>query len=519
MASDLFAELVTPNGIRYQQPLGLFIDNKFVPSKSDSRISTIDPATEKVITKVHAASAENVNDAVLAARRAFEGPWGDKTGAERGRLLNTFADVVERNGKILAAIESWDNEIIQGKPYSSSISEDIPEFLDVLRYYAGWADKNHGQEPIGVCAQIIPWNYPIVMLSWKLAPAIAAGNCIILKVSEQTPLSALYLARLVEAAGFPPGVINIINGYGPEAGSALAAHIDVDKVAFTGSTQTGREIMKLASSNLKSVTLETGGKSPLVVFSDANLHAAAATGYQGIMGNAGQNCSANSKILVQEDIFDRFLKLFKARAISESKIGSPFENETIQGPQITKGQFDRILSYVQSGRDEGATLVHGGTAYKDLNGKGFYIEPTIFTDVTPQMRIYKEEIFGPFVVILAFKTETEAVRLANDTEYGLAAAVFTKDITRALRLTRKINAGSKYYEKPKRLEAPTTYRKLAVWINNSQIMDPRVPFGGFKQSGIGREQGEAGFKAYTKYKTVIVDLALDPVNAHTEAKL
>ncbi|KAI3571493.1 aldehyde dehydrogenase domain-containing protein [Fusarium oxysporum f. sp. albedinis] len=510
MASDLFAELVTPNGIRYQQPLGLFIDNKFVPSKSDSRISTIDPATEKVITKVHAASAENVNDAVLAARRAFEGPWGDKTGAERGRLLNTFADVVERNGKILAAIESWDN----GKPYSSSISEDIPEFLDVLRYYAGWADKNHGQvietrgtqlnytvpEPIGVCAQIIPWNYPIVMLSWKLAPAIAAGNCIILKVSEQTPLSALYLARLVEAAGFPPGVINIINGYGPEAGSALAAHIDVDKVAFTGSTQTGREIMKLASSNLKSVTLETGGKSPLVVFSDANLHAAAATGYQGIMGNAGQNCSANSKILVQEDIFDRFLKLFKARAISESKIGSPFENETIQGPQITKGQFDRILSYVQSGRDEGATLVHGGTAYKDLNGKGFYIEPTIFTDVTPQMRIYKEEIFGPFVVILAFKTETEAVRLANDTEYGLAAAVFTKDITRALRLTRKINAGT-------------------VWINNSQIMDPRVPFGGFKQSGIGREQGEAGFKAYTKYKTVIVDLALDPVNAHTEAKL
>jgi aldehyde dehydrogenase (NAD(P)+) len=357
------------------------------------------------------------------------------------------------------------------------------------------------------------------MLSWKLAPAIAAGNCIILKVSEQTPLSALYLARMVEAAGFPPGVINIINGYGPEAGSALAAHIDVDKVAFTGSTQTGREIMKLASSNLKSITLETGGKSPLVVFSDANLHAAVAAGYQGIMGNAGQNCSANSKILVQEDIFDRFLRLFKARAVSESKMGSPFENETIQGPQITEAQFERILSYVQCGRDEGATLVHGGKPHKDLNGKGFYIEPTIFTDVTPQMRIYKEEVFGPFVVILPFKTEAEAVQLANDTEYGLAAAVFTKDITRAYRLTRKINAGSKYYPKPKRFEAPKTYRKLAVWINNSQIMDPRVPFGGFKQSGIGREQGEAGFKAYTKYKTVIVDMAPDAVDAHTEAKL
>ncbi|KAI8719979.1 Aldehyde dehydrogenase [Fusarium sp. LHS14.1] len=498
MTANIFTDLTTPNGIRYRQPLGLFINNEFIESQSRETFPTIDPATEKEIARVHAAGVDDVEHAVQAARQAFEGVWSDVAGQDRSRLLYRLADLVEENAQVLAAIESWDN----GKPYTTALLEDIPEVVDVFRYYAGWADKSYGQviqtrgtqlnytvpEPVGVCGQIIPWNYPIVMASWKLAPALAAGNTIILKVSEQTPLSALFLATLVAPAGFPPGVINIINGYGAVAGSALASHSDVDKIAFTGSTQTGKEIMKLASSNLKSVTLETGGKSPLIIFSDADLHAAVAAAYPGIMANAGQNCTANSRLLVQEEVYDRFLKLFKAKAVSDAKIGDPFAEETFQGPQVTQAQFDRILSYVQSGKDEGAKLAHGGKAYKNLNGKGFYLEPTIFTHVAPQMRIYREEIFGPFVVILPFKSETEAVKMANDTEFGLAAAVFTRDISRAHRITRKIKAGT-------------------VWINNSQTVDPRIPFGGFKQSGIGQEQGEAGIKAYTNYKTVVVDLA------------
>ncbi|KAH7124899.1 aldehyde dehydrogenase domain-containing protein [Dactylonectria estremocensis] len=498
MTASVFADLVTPNGIRYRQPLGLFIKNQFVESRSGETISTIDPANEEEIARVHAADASDVEDAVCAAREAFEGGWVETPGTDRGRLLYKLADLIEQHGELLAAIESWDN----GKPYSTAILEDLPEVVAVFRYYAGWADKSYGQvietrgtklnytvaEPIGVCGQIIPWNYPIVMASWKLAPALAAGNTVVLKASEQTPLSALFLASLIKPAGFPAGVVNIINGYGAVAGAALASHLDVDKIAFTGSTQTGKEIMRLASSNLKSVTLETGGKSPLIVFNDADLHAAVAAAYPGVMGNAGQNCTANSRVLVQEDVYERFLKLFKAKAVSDAKIGDPFATDTSQGPQVTQAQFDRILSYVESGKEEGAQLIYGGKPHKSLNGKGFFIEPTIFTNVTPEMRIYREEIFGPFVVILPFKTESEVVQMANDTEYGLAAAVFTRDIARAHSITRKIKAGT-------------------VWINNSQTVDPRVPFGGFKQSGIGQEQGEASIKAYTNYKTVIVDLA------------
>ncbi|KAK7214206.1 hypothetical protein V2G26_021384 [Clonostachys chloroleuca] len=470
MAANVLAYLTTPNGIRYRQPLGLFINNEFVESKSGETFPTIDPATEEEIARVHAAGVNDVEDAVHAARQAFEGVWSDVEGKDRSRLLFKLADLVEENAQVLAAIESWDN----GKPYSTALLEDIPEVIDVFRYYAGWADKSYGQviqtrgtqlnytvpEPVGVCGQIIPWNYPIVMASWK-------SSC---------------TGRL------PPGVINIINGFGPVAGSALASHTDVDKIAFTGSTQTGKEIMKLASSNLKSVTLETGGKSPLIIFNDADLHAAVGAAYPGIMANAGQNCTANSRVLVQEDIYDRFLKLFKSKAVSDTNIGDPFDEDTSQGPQVTRTQFNRILSYIQSGKDEGAKLVYGGKAYKNLNDKGFYLEPTIFSHVTPQMRIYREEIFGPVVVILPFKTEDEVVKMANDTEFGLAAAVFTRDISRAHRITRKIKAGT-------------------VWINNSQTVDPRIPFGGFKQSGIGQEQGEAGIRAYTNYKTVVVDLA------------
>ncbi|CAI6073369.1 unnamed protein product [Clonostachys chloroleuca] len=511
MAANVLAYLTTPNGIRYRQPLGLFINNEFVESKSGETFPTIDPATEEEIARVHAAGVNDVEDAVHAARQAFEGVWSDVEGKDRSRLLYKLADLVEENAQVLAAIESWDNA---GKPYSTALLEDIPEVIDVFRYYAGWADKSYGQviqtrgtqlnytvpEPVGVCGQIIPWNYPIVMASWKVAPAIAAGNTVILKISEQTPLSALFLASLVAPAGFPPGVINIINGFGPVAGSALASHTDVDKIAFTGSTQTGKEIMKLASSNLKSVTLETGGKSPLIIFNDADLHAAVGAAYPGIMANAGQNCTANSRVLVQEDIYDRFLKLFKFKAVFDTNIGDPFDEDTSQGPQVTRTQFNRILSYIQSGKDEGAKLVYGGKAYKNLNDKGFYLEPTIFSHVTPQMRIYREEIFGPVVVILPFKTEDEVVKMANDTEFGLAAAVFTRDISRAHRITRKIKAGILAV-------AFMLTMEQAVWINNSQTVDPRIPFGGFKQSGIGQEQGEAGIRAYTNYKTVVVDLA------------
>ncbi|CAH0057026.1 unnamed protein product [Clonostachys solani] len=508
---SLFADLVTPNGISYQQPLGLFINNQFVASKSGETFATIDPATEREIARVHSAGAGDVEDAVRAARQAFEEVWSEVSSQERGRILCKLADLIEENADVLAAIESWDN----------AIREDIPEVVDTLRYYAGWVDKRYGQEarvtdlvmrrqviptkgtqlnytvpePLGVCGQIIPWNYPIVMASWKLAPALAAGNTVVLKVSEQTPLSALFLASLIASAGFPPGVVNIINGYGAVAGSALASHHDVDKIAFTGSTQTGKEIMKQAANNLKSVTLETGGKSPLIIFNDADLDAAVAAAYPGIMANAGQNCTANSRLLVQRDAYDRFLKLFIAKAVADANVGDPFAEDTFQGPQITQTQFDRILSYVQSGKQEGAQLVHGGKAHKNLNGKGFFLEPTIFTGVTPRMRIYREEIFGPFVVVLPFESESEAVQMANDTEFGLAAAVFTRDITRAHRITRKLKAGT-------------------VWINDSQTVDPRIPFGGFKQSGIGQEQGEAGIKAYTNYKTVVVNLS---ANTHSPA--
>lgn len=382
------------------------------------------------------------------------------------------------------------------------MNDDIPEVTNTLRYYAGWADKVHGQtistshlklaytlrQPIGVVGQIIPWNYPLAMAAWKLGPALACGNTIIMKPAEQTPLSILYLANLIKEAGFPPGVINILNGYGRVAGSALVSHPGVDKVAFTGSTMTGREIMKLAASTLKNVTLETGGKSPLLVFDDADLVQAAKWAHTGIMYNQGQVCTATSRILVHESVYDAFITLFKDEVANTSKVGDPFHNDTFQGPQVTKAQYDRILSYIESGKSEGATLVAGGEPYKNVaGGKGFFIAPTVFTDVKDHMRIYKEEVFGPFVVISSFSTEDEAVTRANDTTYGLGAALFTKNIERAHRVASDIEAGM-------------------VWINSSNDSDFRVPFGGVKQSGIGRELGEAGLEAYSQVKAVHVNL-------------
>ncbi|KAF2454307.1 aldehyde dehydrogenase-like protein [Lineolata rhizophorae] len=495
---DLTVELTAPNGVKYIQPTGLFINNEWEKATSGEMITSINPTDESEIASVHAAGPEDVDRAVAAARKAFKDPsWREISGTERGDIMFKLVELVEKNKETLATIDTWDN----GKPYSVALGEDLAEVIGTLKYYAGYADKIHGQvidtgsaklaytirEPIGVCGQIIPWNYPLAMAAWKLGPALACGNTVVLKSAEQTPLSILFFANLIKEAGFPPGVVNILNGYGRKAGAAMAQHLDIDKIAFTGSTATGKEIMKMASINMKNITLETGGKSPLLVFDDADLDQAVKWSHIGIMSNMGQICTATSRILVQEGGYDKFIAAFREHLATTSKVGDPFEGSTFQGPQVTKAQYERVLSYIESGKSEGATLACGGEPYKDLNGKGFFIAPTVFTDVKDNMRIFREEVFGPFVVIASFKTEDEAIERANDTTYGLGSAVFTQDIAKAHRVARKIEAGM-------------------VWINSSNDSDFRVPFGGVKQSGIGRELGEAGLEAYSNKKAVHVNL-------------
>ncbi|KAK8196021.1 mitochondrial aldehyde dehydrogenase [Zalaria obscura] len=495
--SGLSIELTAPNGHKYTQPTGLFINNEWVKSSKGNKITSINPTDETEICSVEAAEPEDIDKAVAAARAAFRGEWRDMASTERGELMYKLAQLADEHKETLATIETWDN----GKPYQVALNEDLAEVTGTLKYYAGYADKIHGQvidttpnklaytirEPIGVCGQIIPWNYPLGMAAWKLGPALACGNTIVIKAAEQTPLSILYFANLIKEAGFPPGVINIVNGHGRVAGAAIAQHPDIDKIAFTGSTATGREIMRMAAVNMKNITLETGGKSPLLVFDDADLDQAVKWGHIGIMSNMGQICSATSRILVQEGVYDKFISAFKEHLQTTSKVGNPFEDATFQGPQVTKAQFERVLSYIEAGKSEGATLAAGGEAFKDVDGKGFFVQPTVFTDVKDSMKIFKEEVFGPFVVISSFKTEEEALARANDSSYGLGSAVFTKDITKAHRVARKIEAGM-------------------VWINSSNDSDYRIPFGGVKQSGIGRELGEAGLKAYTNEKAVHVNL-------------
>ena len=391
-----------------------------------------------------------------------------------------------------------------GKPYHVALTEDLPEAFTTIRYYSGWADKTFGQtinttpekfaytirQPIGVVGQIIPWNYPLSMATWKLGPALACGNTVVIKAAEQTPLSILVLGRLIKEAGFPPGVVNIINGYGPEAGPALVQHPLVDKVAFTGSTMTAQQIMKLAAGTLKNITLETGGKSPLLVFPDADMDQAVKWSHIGIMSNQGQICTATSRLFVHKDILNVFLEQFKEQIRTTSKIGDQWDESTYQGPQVSRAQYERILSHIEKARADGATILAGGSAHKPSNGKherGYFVEPTVVTDTNDSMAIYREEVFGPVVVIVPFSSEEEAIQRANDTTYGLGAAVFTRDLERAHRVAGEIEAGM-------------------VWVNSSQDCDPRIPFGGVKQSGIGRELGEAGLEAYSQIKAVHVNM-------------
>ncbi|KAI1082436.1 aldehyde dehydrogenase [Whalleya microplaca] len=490
--------LTAPNGRKFSLNTGLFINNEFVKGSSSDKLSSIDPATEDTIIDVEIATEADVDKAVAAARAAFNNPtWRDITPEGRARLLNKMADLVEEHKEDLFTLQAWD----VGKPYPGSLGESSI-IINCFRYYAGWADKLNGstipisadkfgytlKQPVGVCGAISPWNYPIVNASWKLGPALAAGCCIIMKPSEYSPLSALYLAKLFKEAGYPPGVVQVINGYGQTTGNALAAHLDVDKIAFTGSTATGRQVIKTAAINMKKTTVEAGGKSAFLVFDDANLEQAAKWAIAGGMGNAGQICSANSRILVQEGAQEKFVKLFSDFAKS-SKVGLPFDQGTTQGPQASKMQYDKVLKYIGDATTDGATLVTGGAPCQ-VGGKGFFIQPTIYTGVTSKMKIFHEEVFGPVIAVTTFKTEDEAVALANDSTYGLAAMVFTENLKTAYRTASKLQTGM-------------------VWINESNHYDVKMPFGGVKQSGLGRELGESTLEAYLEEKVVHVNLGIE----------
>lgn len=499
--SDLFVDIQLPTGESYKQPIGLFINNEFVQGHSDELISTINPTNGELITKVHAANEQDIDIAVKSARETYENVWSKTSGSAKGELLYKLAQLIEEEKEILAKIDTLD----AGKPYHSNSLGDLEQIIELTKFFAGYADKINGKyipisddkfvyeikEPYGVVGQIVPWNYPLAMASWKIQSAIAAGNTVVIKSAENTPLSLLYFGQLVKKAGFPPGVINIVSGLGPIAGSAIAKHEDIDKVAFTGSTNVGKIIQKLATSNLKAVTLECGGKSPSVVFNDANLKEAVKWSSLGIYYNTGQNCTANSRILVEEDVYDEFLTKFKQYVLENWITGDPFDSKTTVGPLISKVQLDRVLEYVKIGEDEEhlEKLELGDKAIYS-NHNGWFLNPTVFLDVPVDSRLFQEEIFGPVVTITKFRGYKDALSKANNTQYGLGSAVFTKDIKKAHKFGKGLKAGT-------------------VWINSSNDEDIRASFGGYKMSGIGRELGESGVDVYTQIKAIHVNLADD----------
>ncbi|XP_026315283.1 aldehyde dehydrogenase X, mitochondrial-like [Hyposmocoma kahamanoa] len=476
----------------------LFINNEWVDAVSKKTFSTINPQDETVIAQIAEGDKADIDLAVAAAKKAFHrySEWRTMDASQRGRLILRLAELLESQARYLAELETLDC----GKPVKDA-EDEVYFSASVLRYYAGKADKINGntipadgdvlsmtlKEPVGVCGQIIPWNYPIPMFIWKIAPALAAGCTLIVKPAEQTPLTALAVAALIKEAGFPPGVVNVVPGYGPTAGAALTHHPDVDKVAFTGSTEVGRIILGAASAvNLKRVTLELGGKSPLVIFNDADVEKAAQIAHAAAFANAGQCCCAGTRTYVQSGIYDNFVK--KAAEIAQKRrVGNPFD-AVQQGPQIDKEMYDKVLSYIEAGKAGGAKCIAGGDK---LGDKGYYIKPTVFADVKDDMKIAKEEIFGPVQSILKFDTFEEVIDRANDTNYGLAAGVITNDITTAMTFAKFVRAGS-------------------VWINTYDHVTSQTPFGGFRDSGLGRELGEDGINQYLETKTVTLALPKKP---------
>ncbi len=471
-----------------------FIGGEWVPAASGKTFDTINPATEEVICQVAEGDKKDVDLAVKAARQQFEqGEWSRMDARDRGALMYELANLIEAEIDELAALESLDN----GKPVRDARHADLPLVVDCLRYYAGWADKIQGKtipirgnhfcytrrEPVGVVGQIIPWNFPALMAAWKWGPALATGCTIVMKPAEQTPLTCLRMARLAQKAGIPDGVINVVPGYGPTAGAALVEHPDVNKIAFTGEGTTAKIIQRAAAETMKRLTFELGGKSPNVIFADADLDSAIEGAHMGLYFNQGQCCCAGSRLFVEDRIHDEVVERLADRN-AKRRLGDPLDPSTQQGPQVDKAQFDKIMQYIEYGKEDGATCVSGGVRYGE---RGYYIEPTLFTNVEDDMRIARDEIFGPVLSVLKFSDVGEAVRRANATCFGLAAAVWTRDIAKAHRFAAQVKAGT-------------------VWVNCYDVFDAAAPFGGFKQSGLGRELGEAGLDAYTENKTVTVNL-------------
>ena len=470
----------------------LFIDGKRVAPLSGRYFDTLDPSTEQPVASVAEADAADIDAAVRSARAAFNGEWSQMRAAARGKLLLRFAEVIQAATDELVELESLDS----GKPVSAIRRQDLPAVVDTLVYYAGMADKINGQviparndaltytvrEPLGVVGAIIPWNFPLMIGMWKIAPALACGCTVVLKPAEITPLTALRLGELAIEAGLPPGVLNVVPGFGNVAGQALVEHPDVDKISFTGSPAVGRRILQGSAGNFKRVSLELGGKSANIIFADANLDLAVKAAASGIFFNSGQVCSAGSRVLVQRDIYQDIVERIAARA-NTMRVGDPRDSKTNMGPLVSEVQMQRVLNYVDVGRSEGARIVCGGERAGD---RGYYVQPTVFADVQPQMRISREEIFGPVAALIPFADEDEALAIANGTDYSLAAGVWSNDIGRVHRFTRKLRAGT-------------------VWANTYGPTDIRLPWGGVRDSGLGREHGEAAIENFTEPKVVWIN--------------
>ena len=486
-------ETPVPAFIKDQAPKGMLIGGQWTQAQSGETFETVNPATGSVLATVASGGPADVDRAVAAARRAFaERSWADMNPHERTLVLLRIADALEANSEELATLESLDG----GIPITLTRGM-VAEAAKTVRYYAGWPTKITGtvnpvdasvhcytvREPLGVCAGIIPWNGPLTMAVWKIAPALACGNTVILKPAEQTPLTALRFGEILEETGLPAGVVNIVTGFGETAGAAIAGHLDIDKVSFTGSTATGKLILGASLGNLKRVTLELGGKSPHIIMPDADISAAARNAAAGFAMLTGQVCVAGTRILVHETIMDEFAEEL-ARAVSAFRVGDPFDEGTMLGPVVSAEQFERVNSYVSVGLSEGAEIVHGGGRFDNA---GFFVEPTVFAGVSNDMRLAREEIFGPVAALLPFSDVDEAIRIANDTDYGLAAAVATTNVSTAHTLARKLRAG-------------------VVWVNTYSELDSTFPFGGFKQSGIGRELGDKSLESFTELKSVLIRL-------------